>query len=77
MILIGERTALCKVLLSNQSTTVVQIKESETIQDLVSRVLEKRGITYNCFEVYTDKHPKVTGRAYFFLYFTTIPKKIN
>lgn len=57
--LIEERPALCKVLLSNQSTTVVQIKETETIQALVNRVLEKRGLVYKCFEVFTDKHTKV------------------
>lgn len=56
--LIGERT-LCRVLLSNQSTSVVPIKESETIQDLINRVLDKRGIAYKCFEVYLNNHSKV------------------
>ncbi|XP_018575675.1 regulator of G-protein signaling loco isoform X4 [Anoplophora glabripennis] len=54
----GNRTPLCKVLLSNGSTTVVQIKESETIQQLVTRVLDKRGIAYSSFEVFTNKQPK-------------------
>ncbi|KAJ8930531.1 hypothetical protein NQ314_016644 [Rhamnusium bicolor] len=54
----GGRTSLCRVLLSNGSTTVVQIKESESIQQLVTRLLDKRGITYSSFEVFTNKHPK-------------------
>ncbi|RZC33398.1 regulator of G-protein signaling loco, partial [Asbolus verrucosus] len=54
------RGALCRVVLSNGSTTVVQIKPSETIQQLVTRLLEKRGLNYSTFEVYTDKHPKAT-----------------
>lgn len=52
------RTLLCRVLLSNGSTTVVQIKENETISQLVSRLLEKRGLSYSSFEVLTNKHPK-------------------
>nr|CAI5854878.1 unnamed protein product [Callosobruchus analis] len=51
-------SALCKVNLSNGSTTVVQIRESETIQELVNRLLEKRGLNYSSYEVYTDKHGK-------------------
>nr|CAH7719301.1 unnamed protein product [Callosobruchus chinensis] len=52
------RSALCKVNLSNGSTTVVQIRESETIQELVNRLLEKRGLNYSSYEVFTDKHGK-------------------
>ncbi|CAG9863617.1 unnamed protein product [Phyllotreta striolata] len=52
------RTSLCRVFLSSGSTTVVQIKSSETIQELVTRLLEKRGLNYSSFEVYTDKHLK-------------------
>ncbi|XP_056640653.1 regulator of G-protein signaling loco [Diorhabda sublineata] len=55
----GARTALCRVvLLSIGSTTVVQIKQSETIQELVKRLLEKRGLQYSSFEVYKDKSSK-------------------
>lgn len=57
--LYGTRTALCRVNLSNGSTTVVQIKESESVQQLVSRLLEKRAIFYSSFEVFTNKHSKV------------------
>lgn len=63
----GSRTALCKVLLNNGSTTVVQIKESETIQQLVTRLLDKRGITYSSFEVFTNKQPKVNIITYRFI----------
>lgn len=53
------KTALCRVvLLSIGSTTVVQIKQSETVQELVTRLLEKRGLQYSSFEVYKDKSPK-------------------
>ncbi|XP_045461609.1 regulator of G-protein signaling loco isoform X2 [Harmonia axyridis] len=49
---------LCRVSFSNCSTTVVQIKPSETINDLVLRLLEKRRLNYSSFEVYTDRHTK-------------------
>ncbi|CAH1121311.1 unnamed protein product [Ceutorhynchus assimilis] len=52
------RSALCRVLLSNGSTTVVQIKDGETINQLINRLLEKRGLTYTSYEVFTNKHPK-------------------
>lgn len=53
---------VCRVILSNGSTTVVQIQASETIYQMVSRLLAKRGLQYSAFEVTTDKHPKVGGR---------------
>uniref|UniRef100_A0A1Y1LI36 RGS domain-containing protein n=1 Tax=Photinus pyralis TaxID=7054 RepID=A0A1Y1LI36_PHOPY len=52
------RGALCRVILNNGSTTVVKIKENETVEQMVLHVLEKRGITYSSFEVFTDKHHK-------------------
>ncbi|XP_060536156.1 regulator of G-protein signaling loco [Cylas formicarius] len=52
------KTALCRVRLSSGSTTVVQIKEDETVQQLVQRLLDKRGLVYSSFEVFTNKHPK-------------------
>nr|XP_023014758.1 regulator of G-protein signaling loco isoform X2 [Leptinotarsa decemlineata] len=54
----GAKTALCRVILNNGTTTVVKIKESETIQELVTRVLERKGLSYSSFEVLTDKHEK-------------------
>ncbi|KAK9891093.1 hypothetical protein WA026_013414 [Henosepilachna vigintioctopunctata] len=59
-------TVLCRVSLGNCSTTVVQIKQSESVQELVQRLLEKRGLNYNSFEVYTDRQSKpvdVTERS--------------
>ncbi|KAH1006416.1 hypothetical protein HUJ05_007152 [Dendroctonus ponderosae] len=53
------RTSLCRVLLTNGSTTVVQIREGDSIQQLINRLLEKRGLTYSSYEVFTNKHPKV------------------
>lgn len=52
------RGPLCRVILNNGSTTVVKIKENETVEQLVLHVLEKRGISYSSFEVFTDKHHK-------------------
>ncbi|KAJ8978977.1 hypothetical protein NQ317_001450 [Molorchus minor] len=56
----NSRSALCRVFLSNGSTSVVQINESETIQQLVNRLLAKRGLRYSSFEVFIGKHPKPT-----------------
>ncbi|XP_044745843.1 regulator of G-protein signaling loco isoform X2 [Coccinella septempunctata] len=49
---------LCRISFGNCSTTVVQIRPSESINDLVQRLLEKRGLNYSSFEVYTDRHTK-------------------
>lgn len=59
-----DKKDLCKVILNNGSTTVVQTKESETIQQLVNRVLNKRGITYGLYEVYVGTNRKVKIREY-------------
>lgn len=53
------KTPLCRVTLSNGSTTVVQIKQSETIHQLVNRLLDKRGLVYSGYEVYICTNPKV------------------
>lgn len=58
------RTALCRVLLSNGSTTVVQIKDGEAIHQLIGRLLEKRGLSYSSYEVFTNKHPKVVANNF-------------
>ncbi|KAF5304885.1 hypothetical protein FQR65_LT00769 [Abscondita terminalis] len=52
------RGPLCRVILSNGSTTVVKIKDNESVEQMVNHVLEKRGIAYSSFEVFTDKHSK-------------------
>lgn len=53
------RGPLCRINLNNGTTTIVAIKDSETIQELINRHLQKRGLTYSAFEVYTNKHHKV------------------
>lgn len=46
------------MILNNGTTTIVQIKNEETIHQFISRLLEKRGLSYSAFEVHTDKHHK-------------------
>ncbi|XP_055632262.1 regulator of G-protein signaling loco isoform X1 [Toxorhynchites rutilus septentrionalis] len=46
------RNTLCRVILSNGATTVVQTRANETIKELVERLLEKRGIVYNAYEAF-------------------------
>lgn len=53
------RGPLCRINLNNGTTTIVAIKESEIIQELINRHLQKRGLTYSAFEVFTNKHHKV------------------
>ncbi|XP_049825933.1 regulator of G-protein signaling loco isoform X3 [Aethina tumida] len=52
------RPPLCRVKLSNGSTTVVQIREAESIDQLVSRLLQKKRLKYSSYEVTTNKHEK-------------------
>lgn len=47
----NQRSQLCRVILPNGATTIVQTRATETIRELVERLLEKRGLTYTCFEV--------------------------
>lgn len=54
------RNSLCRVILrENGATTIVQIKASETIRELVERVLEKRGFSYQAYEVFLSGTNKV------------------
>ncbi|KAG5680659.1 hypothetical protein PVAND_010153 [Polypedilum vanderplanki] len=47
------RNSLCRVILrENGATTIVQIKHDETIRELVERVLDKRGFSYQAYEVF-------------------------
>ncbi|XP_037922272.1 regulator of G-protein signaling loco isoform X4 [Hermetia illucens] len=45
------KTSLCRVILCNGATTIVQTRPNETIRQLVERLLEKRGIQYKFFDV--------------------------
>ena len=53
------RSSLCRVILSNGATTIVQTKCNETIRELVERLLDKRGITYQAYEAFLSGTNKV------------------
>lgn len=44
------KSSLCRVILSDGATTIVQTRSNENIRDLVDRLLEKRGIIYQAYE---------------------------
>lgn len=46
----SNKSSLCRVILSDGATTIVQTKTSETAHDLFNRLLEKRGICYHAYE---------------------------
>lgn len=49
---------LCRVILPDGATTVVQTRSSESIRDLVLRLLDKRGLHYSAFEVFDGTNVK-------------------
>lgn len=44
------RSSLCRVILSDGATTIVQTRHHESIRTLIDRLLEKRGIFYEAYE---------------------------
>lgn len=44
------KSSLCRVMLHDGATTIVQTRASESVRELVERLLEKRGIYYQAFE---------------------------
>lgn len=44
------RSSLCRVILSDGATTIVQTRHHECIRTLIDRLLEKRGIFYEAYE---------------------------
>lgn len=52
------RSSLCRFLLSDGATTIVETRNSETIRDLVERLLEKRGICYQAYEAFLTGNNK-------------------
>ncbi|GAB0088616.1 Regulator of G-protein signaling loco [Sergentomyia squamirostris] len=46
------RSTLCRVILPDSATTIVQTRSGESIRELVDRLLEKRGLSYNCYEAF-------------------------
>ncbi|CAG0891052.1 unnamed protein product [Darwinula stevensoni] len=50
----GENSRLlCRVILPDQSTTVVSVVPGETVRSLVHRLLERRGLKYSAVDVFT------------------------
>ncbi|KAI4467966.1 regulator of g-protein signaling loco [Holotrichia oblita] len=52
------KVPLCRVIMPSSGCTVVKIKESETIQQLMDRLLVKRGLTFRTYDVTTDNKLK-------------------
>lgn len=52
---------LCRVILPDGATTVVQTRSSESVRDLVLRLLDKRGLHYSAFEVFDGTNVKVSA----------------
>lgn len=46
------KRCLCRVLLADGATTIVQTRPDETIRDMIDRLLEKRAILYRAFEAF-------------------------
>lgn len=44
------KSSLCRVILSDGATTIVQTRSDENIRGLIDRLLEKRGIIYQAYE---------------------------
>lgn len=54
------RNSLCRVILrENGVSTIVQIKQMETIRELIEKVLEKRGLFYQAYDVFLSGSNKV------------------
>ncbi|XP_067003571.2 regulator of G-protein signaling loco isoform X2 [Anabrus simplex] len=56
-----ESRSLCRVILPDGATTVVQTRKNETVRGLVKRLLDKRGLHYTSFAVYDGNSPKPTS----------------
>lgn len=54
---------LCRVILPDGATTVVQTRSSESVRDLVLRLLDKRGLRYSAFEVFFGANVKVNASS--------------
>lgn len=44
------RSSLCRIILSDGATTIIQTRHHESIRTVVDRLLEKRGIFYGAYE---------------------------
>lgn len=52
-------TALCRVVLPDGATAVVQIRPPQTIRQLILRLLDKRALRYTHFQVFLSHSNKV------------------
>lgn len=46
------KSTLCRIILPDCATTIVQTRDSETIREMVDRLLDKRGLFYSAYEGY-------------------------
>ncbi|XP_054260544.1 regulator of G-protein signaling loco isoform X2 [Macrosteles quadrilineatus] len=53
--------SLCRVVLPDGATAVVQIRPPQTVGQLVVRLLDKRGLRYNSFQVFVGHSNKQVG----------------
>lgn len=51
------KSSLCRMILADGATTIVQTRHTESIRDLVDRLLEKRGICYQAYEAFITNKP--------------------
>nr|XP_027229430.1 uncharacterized protein LOC113821163 isoform X2 [Penaeus vannamei] len=53
----------CRVILPDLSNSVVAVRPGESIQGLLTRLLERRGISYSTFDVYQHKSDKLMEKT--------------
>lgn len=53
------RCTLCRVVLSDESTALLQTQPNDSVRQLIDRLLEKRGIRYRAYEVHISGTNKV------------------
>ncbi|KAK3876061.1 hypothetical protein Pcinc_019116 [Petrolisthes cinctipes] len=58
----GEGYGRCRVMLPDLSNSVMAIRGDESVQSLLTKVLEKRGLSYSTFDVYYHKTDKLIDK---------------
>ncbi|KAG7153808.1 Regulator of G-protein signaling loco-like, partial [Homarus americanus] len=53
----------CRVILPDLSNSVVAVRNDESIQVLLTRLLERRGLSYSTFDVYQHKTDKLMDKS--------------
>lgn len=59
----GKCTGLCRVILPDGSTTVVPTNQTESIKDVIMRLLEKRALRYSMYDVLVLTTNEVSATA--------------